>query len=68
MELSDREGYDKNNNLTWKGTSFGFEIEFTIGISLPGEKENVKVYTELTFPVLDKNSETYKTLDKKPYK
>ncbi len=65
MELSDWEGYNKDNAKTWAGKSFGFEIEATIGFPIPREKEDVKTYTELTFPKLYKK--TFNKLNKEPY-
>ncbi len=56
VELSDWESYNKDNEKTWAGKSFGFEIEAPIGLSIPGEKEDVKTYTELTFSKLYKKT------------
>ncbi len=66
IELSNWEGYNKDGDMLWNGKSFGFELEATIGISLPGEKEEVKTYTKLTFPELGEKS--YTNLNAKPYK
>lgn len=67
--LSNWIGYDKTGrNEVWKGTSAGIKTELSIplfkNINLPGEYTETRVYTDLIYPILDKNSETYKKLEK----
>lgn len=70
--LSNWEGFDeKTNKPTWRGITIGLKAELSLPlfkkINLPLEISEVKTYTELVFPKLEKNSSTYNRLTGKPY-